>query len=242
LGRAARSQAKIKVRQPLREAVIVADERERASIARLEDLVLDELNVKEVSYVSEAEELAEYELKPNYRTLGPRFGPRMTHVASAIDALDPAGVAAALDRGDPVHISIDGREETLGADDITLVMLPRSGYQLERQANYAVALKLDLDEELRREGVAREVVHAVQNARKGAGLQVEDRIELTLSGDAALIAAVRDYADYVAGETLATRLDFDGAGAEGSHTEIARIEGSELAIALRRSGAAGASS
>jgi isoleucyl-tRNA synthetase len=113
-------------------------------------------------------------------------------------------------------------------------MLPRGGYQLERQANYAVALKLDLDDELRREGVAREVVHAVQNARKGAGLQVEDRIELVLSGDTRLIDAVRDYADYVSGETLAIRLDFDGAGAEGSHTETARIDGSELAIALRR--------
>jgi isoleucyl-tRNA synthetase len=236
LGRAARSQAKIKVRQPLREAVIVADERERGSIARLEDLVLDELNVKEVSYVSEAEELAEYEVKPNYRALGPRFGARMSHVVRAIESLDPAGVATALDRGETVHVAIDGREEALGADELSLVMLPRGGYQLERQANYAVALKLDLDDELRREGVAREVVHAVQNARKGAGLQVEDRIELVLSGDTRLIDALREYADYVSGETLATRLDFDGARPEGSHTETARIDGSELAIALRRAG------
>ena len=85
-------------------------------------------------------------------------------------------------------------------------MLPREGYQLERQANYAVALKLDLDEELLREGAAREVVHAIQNARKGAGLQVEDRIELTLTGDDALLEAVRQHADYVAGETLAASL------------------------------------
>jgi isoleucyl-tRNA synthetase len=236
LGRAARNQAKIKVRQPLREAVIVADERERAAIARLEELVLDELNVKQVSYVKEAEELAEYEVKPNYRTLGPRFGARMPHVVKAIEALDPAGVAAALDSGESVHISIDGRGEALGADDLSLVMLPRSGYQLEREANYAVALKLDLDDELRREGVAREVVHAVQNARKGAGLQVEDRIELALSGDVDLLEAIRDHADYVAGETLATRLELDGSRAEGAHTETARIEGSELAIALRRAG------
>ena len=90
-------------------------------------------------------------------------------------------------------------------------MLPREGYQLERQANYAVALQLDLDDELRREGAAREVVHAIQNARKGAGLQVEDRIDLTLSGDDALIDAVRQHADYVAGETLAANLAFDGA-------------------------------
>jgi isoleucyl-tRNA synthetase len=97
-------------------------------------------------------------------------------------------------------------------------------------------LKLDLDEELRREGVAREVVHAVQNARKGAGLEVEDRIELELWGDPELLDAVRDHRDYIAGETLATRLVLDGARAEGAHHETTRIEGSELAIALRRAG------
>jgi isoleucyl-tRNA synthetase len=235
LGRAARSQAGIKVRQPLREAVIVADERERAAIERLEDLVLDELNVKEISYVSEAEELAEYELKPNYRTLGPRFGKRMSILAKAIEALDPMHVAASFDRGEPVHVAIDGKEEALVPDDLSLVMLPKHGYQLERQANYAVALKLDLDEELRREAIAREVVHAVQNARKGAGLRVEDRIELALSGDASLLEAVREHADYVAGETLATRLDLNGASPREAHMETARIEGAELGIALRKS-------
>jgi len=235
LGRAARSQAKIKVRQPLREAVVVADERERAAIARLEDQVLDELNVKSISYVGEAEELADYEVKPNYRALGPRFGSRMRDAAAAIEALDPAAVAAAFDRGDNVHISVGGREESLSAEDLSLVMLPRGGYQLERQANYAVALKLELDEELLHEGAAREVVHAVQNARKGAGLQVEDRIDLALSGDDRLLGVVRQHADYVAGETLAESLELDGAALDpAAHVETARIDGSELAIALRR--------
>ena len=236
LGRAARSQAKVKVRQPLREAVVVADPRERAAIERLEDQVLDELNVKAVSYVEEAEELASYEVKPNFRELGPRFGSHMPEAAQAIEQLDANATAAALDQGEAVTIQVDGQEERLGADDLSLVMLPREGYQLERQANYAVALQLDLDDELRREGAAREVVHAIQNARKGAGLQVEDRIDLTLSGDDALIDAVRQHADYVAGETLAANLTFDGAGAGATHTETAHIDGSELGIALRRSG------
>src|SRR2546426_8274406 len=158
----------------------------------------------------------------------------MSLAAKAIEALAPAHVAAAFDRGESVHVSVDGREESLGPEDVSLVMLPRHGYQLERQASYAVALKLDLDDELRREGLAREVVHAVQNARKGAGLQVEDRIELALSGDAGVLAAVREHADYIAGETLASRLELDGANASGAHIEIARIDGSELGIALKR--------
>ena len=175
-------------------------------------------------------------MKPNFRALGPRFGSHMPEAARAIEQLDASATAAALDRGDAVTIEVDGKEERLGSDDLSLVMLPREGYQLERQANYAVALQLDLDEELLREGAAREVVHAIQNARKGAGLQVEDRIDLTLTGDDALIEAVRQHADYVAGETLAANLSFDGATAEGAHTETARIDGSELGIALRRAG------
>jgi len=236
LGRATRSQAKVKVRQPLPEAVVVADERERRAIERLEDLVLEELNVKAIRYVSEAEELVDYEVKPNFRALGPRFGSRMPEATRAIAALDPAEVAACFDRGESVSIEVAGKEESLGPEDLSLVMLPRGGYQLERQANYAVALKVDFDDNLMREGAAREVVHAIQIARKGAGLRVEDRIELTLFGDDALLDAVREHADYVTGETLAASLTFDGARAEGLHTETARIDGSELGIALRRAG------
>jgi isoleucyl-tRNA synthetase len=236
LGRAARSQARVKVRQPLPEAVVVADERERRAIERLEEQVLEELNVKSIRYVSEAEELADYEVKPNFRALGPRFGSRMPAVAAAIAALEPAEVAACFDRGESVTIELDSTEESLGPEDLTLVMLPRGGYQLERQANYAVALRVEVDEDLMREGAAREVVHAIQIARKGAGLQVEDRIELTLSGDDALLDAVREHADYITGETLAASLSFDGDQAEGLHTETASIDGSKLGIALRRSG------
>ena len=194
LGRAARSQAEDQGAPAAAGGRVVADERERRAIARLEELVLDELNVKEVSYVSEAEELADYELKPNYRTLGPRFGKKMTRWRERSRRSIPATSRPHSTAASPSTIAVDGREESLGPDDLSLVMLPRGGYQLERQANYAVALKLELDEELRREGVAREVVHAIQNARKGAGLEVEDRIELALSGDSGLLDAVREHA------------------------------------------------
>ncbi len=115
-------------------------------------------------------------------------------------------------------------------------MQPREGYQLEREAGYAVALRMELDDDLILEGIAREVVHAVQNARKEAGLDVEDRIDLVLRGDEKVLAAVRQHADYVAGETLAATLNFNGTLLEAAHTERARIEGSELEIALRRAG------
>ncbi len=230
LGLAARGHGKLKVRQPLRAAVIVAAGEERAAIERLEATVREELNVKELRFVSEAGELGSYDVKPNYRALGPRFGKHMPQVAAAVAALDPAHVAAALRDGGRVGINVDGHEHELGPDDLTLAMQPLAGYQLEREGSHAVALELELDDELRREGLARELVHAIQNARKGAGLQVEDRIELDLGGDDELLAAARDHEAYVAEETLAVRVTDDGA--EGGTDAV--IEGRPLRIALRR--------
>jgi isoleucyl-tRNA synthetase len=231
LGRAARAQAKAKVRQPLREAVVVAAEREREAIGRFEGLVLEELNVKQVRYVSEADELGRFELKPNYRTLGPRFGKDMPKVAAAVGGLDADNAARTLREGGEVHVAIDGHDHGLGPDDVQLALQPLEGYEVERSGSHAVALNTELDDDLRREGLAREVVHAVQNARKDAGLEVEDRIALTLWGDEALLDAVRAHEPYVTGETLATSLDVAPSDPNGSTTQI---EGRELLIGVER--------
>jgi isoleucyl-tRNA synthetase len=230
LGLAARGHGKLKVRQPLRAAVVVAAGEERSAIERLEGTVREELNVKELRFVAQADELGSYDVKPNYRSLGPRFGKQMPQVAAAVAALDPAHVAAALRDGGRVAISIDGHDHELGAEDLSLALQPLDGYQLEREGSHAVALDLQLDEELRREGLAREVVHAVQNARKGAGLQVEDRIELALGGDAELLAAARDHEDYLAQETLAVSVSYNRAA---GGTE-ATIEGRRLMVSVSR--------
>ena len=210
LGRAARAQAKAKVRQPLRRAVIVANDAERAAIEARADLVTAELNVKELDFVSDESELVSYTAKPNYRALGPRFGKKMPQVAAAVEALDAAHVAAVLAEGGEIGIAIDGNDHTLGPDDITLALQPLEGYEVEAEAGHAVALQLELDDELRREGLAREIVHAVQNARKEAGLEITDRIDLTLGGDPDLLAAARAHQDYLAGEVLATSVAYDG--------------------------------
>jgi isoleucyl-tRNA synthetase len=159
----------------------------------------------------------------------------MPQATAAIAALDPAGVAAALGAGGTVAISVDGRDHELDSNDLVLALAPLEGYQLEREGSHAVALDLALDEELLREGMAREVVHAVQNARKAAGLAVEDRIALTLGGDRELLAAARAHEPYVAGETLAVEVAFDGEGdraRDGAHAAV--IRGRELRIAVER--------
>src|SRR5207253_6991759 len=156
LGLAARGQSKLKVRQPLRAAVVVAAGEERAAIERLAGVALEELNVKELRYVSQADELGRFELKPNYRALGPRFGKQMPQVAAAVAALDAPSAAATLRSGGSVGIAIDGHEHPLSGDDVQLVMQPLEGYRVERSGTHAVALNLELDEGLRGEGIARD--------------------------------------------------------------------------------------
>jgi isoleucyl-tRNA synthetase len=230
LGRAARAQAKAKVRQPLRRAVIVANEAERAAIEARADLVTAELNVKELDFVSDESELVSYSAKPNYRALGPRFGKKMPQVAAAVEALDAAHVAKVLAEGGEIGISIEGSDHTLGPDDVTLALQPLEGYEVEAEAGHAVALQLELDDELRREGLAREIVHAVQNARKAAGLEITDRIDLTLAGDPDLLEAAQTHQDYLANEVLATSVSYDGT----SNGAIAKIDGRELSIGVSR--------
>jgi isoleucyl-tRNA synthetase len=209
LGRAARAQAKVKMRQPLRRAVIVANEFERAAIEARAELVTAELNVKELDFVSDEAELIGYEAKPNYRSLGPRFGKNMPEVAAAIEALDPAHVANVLSRGVGVGINVNGVEHELTADDVSLSLQPLQGYEVEAGAGHAVALQLEIDDELAREGMARDIVRAVQNARKGGGLEITERIGLALGGDPVLLEAAREHQEYIANEVLATSVGYD---------------------------------
>jgi isoleucyl-tRNA synthetase len=238
LGLGARGQAKIKVRQPLREAVVVAAGQERTAIERLADVVREELNVLDVRFVSDAQELGRYEIKANYRRLGPLFGKQMPLAAEAIAALDPAQVAAALRDGDQtgLGISVAGREHVLGAEDLILTMQAPEGYSVEREGAHAVALDLTIDEQLRRAGRAREIVHTVQNARKNAGLAIEDRIELSLAGDPVLVEVAEEHAESLAAETLAVSLspELDSSDSASIHRERADVDGLVLEIALRR--------
>jgi isoleucyl-tRNA synthetase len=230
LGLAARSQAKVKLRQPLRAAVVVAAGAERDEIGLLADVVREELNVHELRFVSEADELGEVEIKPNYRTLGPKFGKRMPMVAAAVAGLDPARCAAALRDGDSVAIDVGGGEHALTAEDLLVSMKPLEGYQVEREGSHAVALELEIDEPLRVEGWAREIVHAIQGARRDADFDISDRIGLALDGDTQLLDAAREHQEYIAGETLAVSVGYEPLNGV---TQI-QIDGRDLRIEVQR--------
>jgi isoleucyl-tRNA synthetase len=230
LGLRARAGAKIGLRRPLREAVVVAGGRERAQLESMTDVVRDELNVKSLRFVDEADELGSYDLKPNYRSLGPRFGKRMPLLAEAVAALDADRVAVALREGRTVGVNVDGHDHELTAEDLFVGLQPLEGFQVEREGGHAVALDLAMDDALKREGWAREIVRAVQNARKQAGLEVSDRIVLTLGGDGELIAVAEEFERLLADEVLATTVTFGANGGDFTAT----VDGRPLTVSVTR--------
>ncbi|HZP90473.1 MAG TPA: isoleucine--tRNA ligase, partial [Actinomycetota bacterium] len=232
LGRRVRSDAKIKVRQPLLEAIVhCAGDRE--PLRPLLPLVAEELNVKRVLFAESADQLGRWRAKPNFRVLGPRLGERVRAVAEAL-ARDDGSLAEQLARGRAVRLAdvAPGAEITLGPEDVDLVQETVEGWGVAAEGGLTVALELELTPELRLEGLARELVRAVQDARRSAGLEVSDRIELGLEVSGEVAEALRAHRAYVMGETLATTL-LEGIVA-GGHREEARVDGLPVVVSLRR--------
>lgn len=235
VGRGARAEAKIKVRQPLAEAVVACSPALAASVESLVELVADELNVRAVRFVTDPGELVEVALKPNYRRLGPRFGKRMPAVAAGVAALDAAAVARRLDAGEAVNVDVDGTAELLEPDDFLREARPAEGYAVGQDAAMAVALATQVSPELQREALAREIVHAVQGARRAAGLRVDERIHLHLDGSGVLREAIDAFGDVIAAETLTTRLTVaHGAPFAGIHRDEMMLDGEPLSLRLER--------
>ena len=164
----------------------------------------------------EAGELVDYAVKPNFRSLGRRFGSDTPAVAAAITAVPAAGIATAVLAGGSVQVTVPGRPAvTVSADDVVVTQTPRAGWAVATDAGETVAIDTAVTPELRREGLAREVIRLVQDARKNDGLDVTDRIVLRWSaGDAEVSAALSEHAALIAGEVLAVEY---GPGTEGTH-------------------------
>jgi len=235
LGRAARAKAKVKTRQPLPRALAVVPAAERAEVGDMARLVAEELNVKSLELVDSLEQLVHYTIKPNFRALGPRFGPRMPAIAAALAALSSEEIQALREElavGGPTRLVVDGETLVLDASDLEVRAEKREGYEVEHEGPYAVALDVEITPDLRAEGLAREVVRAVQEARKEAGLEIADRIGLWLEADGELAEAVRSHEDWIMGEVLATRLL--PSPPEGAFGKVADVEGQPLAIGVAR--------
>jgi isoleucyl-tRNA synthetase len=207
LGRSARAEAKVRTRQPLRRALVGS-----AAIADLDPELLaeiaEELNVGVVAPLSSAgADLVEHSAKGNFRELGKRFGRQTPVVAAAIAAADAAVLAEALASG-KASVTVDGEQVEVGADEVLLSERPKQGWSVVNEQGETVALDLEVTPELKRAGLAREVVRTLQEARKSAGLEVSDRIRLWLvTANADLGEALEVHADEIAREVLATAVE-----------------------------------
>jgi isoleucyl-tRNA synthetase len=238
LGRAARNASKLKVRQPLARLLVrVPDEAAAAAVRRLEDQILEELNVKAIELIPRDAELVTYRIKPNLPLLGKRYGKLLPKIREYLSAADGVAVAAAVARGETQRFEIAGREVELEPEALLIETESAQGFACAEDGGYLVGLDTALTEPLRREGVARELVRAVQDARKQAGLDVSDRIVLIVEGDDYVESVLTEYRDYLMSETLATR--WQAPAAAGAFTAAQAQGDLSWRIALARDEADG---
>jgi len=231
LGRRVRNEAKVKIRQPLLEAVLHLPG-DREALRPLLPLIAQELNVKEVLFAESAEQLGRWRAKPRFSVLGPRLGPRVKEVAAALST-DDGSLAAALAREEPVTVSIPSGQVRLGPDDVDLTQETVEGWGVAGDGRLTVALELELTDELHLEGLARDVVRLVQDARKAAGFTVTDRIALGVQAPGDVARAFAAFKDFIAAETLATTLT-EGVLPDAQFRQEAVVDGSPVTITLRR--------
>ena len=207
LGRAAREEAKIKVRQPLTRLVCVAPGVPETDFLPLAELLATELNVKRVDLASSGDSLVTLEAKPNFRSLGKKFGKKTPLAAEAVKAFTSDQLAAFL-RSEPLVVTVDGETHGLDQEDVTIVRRASGSLVVEEDGGFFAAIDPSVTPELRLEGLARELVSRVQRMRKEAGLAVSDRISLTFSGAEEIREVVRAQGEWIASEVLATELVF----------------------------------
>jgi isoleucyl-tRNA synthetase len=207
LGRAARSAADIKLRQPLAKArVNVATQREREDLLELADVIAEEINVKELEVVSAVGELVNYRVLPNNRLLGPKLGSDFPVVRQALLALDPAWVAHELQVTGEVAVTVNGDKVVLNVEEVVVQTESKGGLAVASDQGVTVAVDTEITPALRQEGYARDLVRAINTLRKEVGLEISDRIALYYEAEGEVGEAMRNFAGYIQDETLAVLL------------------------------------
>ncbi len=235
LGRAARDAVRIRVRQPLATLHAVAPGR-AALPDELMEVLKDEINVKEVRFLSGADDLVTLQARPDFRTLGQRFGSRTQEAAAAIRALSGTTLARFEDGGEVV-IDVAGESHRLQPDEVEVVRVARGELAVESADGFTVGLDPSISEPLRLEGLARELVNRTQRLRRDSGLDVSDRIRLWITGDGDIARAIAAHAGYIRGETLAVELIVDAPPPDVDGERQVDLDGIGARLALKRAGA-----
>ncbi|MFM8321135.1 MAG: isoleucine--tRNA ligase [Chloroflexota bacterium] len=233
LGLAARNTAGLKVRQPLSKALAYSGSRHSLD-QEFVDIITDELNVKQFELVEQAGQLVSYQILPDNKLLGPRFGAAFPKLRAALAAADPAAVAAGVAAGQPFVLTLDGEQVALQPAEILVKTNPAAGLAVAADKLVTVAVDSTITPELRAEGLAREAVRRIQDMRKKAGFDISDRITTYYVSAGAFAEAFTGWADYIRGETLSTQL-VAGAAPQDAYVETQTVEGEQLTLGVKRS-------
>ncbi|WP_294959356.1 isoleucine--tRNA ligase [uncultured Flavobacterium sp.] len=215
-----RKKEMIKVRQPLQKVMIpVLDENQRTEIEAISDLVKAEVNVKEIELLDDASGILVKQIKPNFKALGPRFGKDMGLISKEIQGFSAEQINQ-LDKQGTLDIVIAGNSVTLSLEDVEITSQDIEGWLVANSNGITVALDITLTEELKNEGIARELVNRIQNIRKDSGFEVTDKIKVQIKRDGILEGAVSKNEDYIKSETLTDELVFVDALENGTEIEF----------------------
>ncbi len=201
-----RRKEKLKVRQPLARIIVpVLNESFRKQFEAIESIVLTEVNVKQVEYLTDSLGIIKKKIKPNFKTLGPKYSKLMKQIAAMVTAMDQSQIAS-FERDGSFDTVIEGEAVRLVSEDVEILTEDIPGWQVASEGNLTVALDIHVTPELRLEGIARELINRIQNLRKESGFEVTDKIELTVGNHPKLAEALEKFGDYICAQTLALKL------------------------------------
>jgi isoleucyl-tRNA synthetase len=225
LTRAMRAKSNLKVRQPLKKIMVVVSENNKGALSSMKDVILDEVNIKELVVLNNDSEIVNKSAKPNFKSIGPKFGKKVNKIANAIKSFSSKEIAE-LELGKTVPVAIDGEEINISKEDAEIVSSEITGWIVESEEGVTAAIDTELTNELISEGLAREFVNRIQNMRKDSGFDVTDRIKIKFTGSKELVDAVNSFRSYVSNETLAEKLinDDNFNGGASQNWKIGELE------------------
>ena len=202
-----RAKEKIKVRQPLQKIMIPVDSAQmKEEIVAVSNLIKHEVNIKEIELLEDASDILVKQIKPNFKVLGPRFGKDMKAIAGVVNAFTAEEIQK-IEQNGSFEVEINGKSITLGLDDVEITSQDIEGWLVANEGALTVALDVTITEDLRGEGIARELVNRIQNLRKDSGFDVTDRIDVLLQKDENIVNAINSNIDYIKTETLTEELE-----------------------------------
>lgn len=232
LTRSMRAKANLKVRQPLKKIMVVVEKSKKDSLKYMKDVILDEVNIKELIVLDDDSEIVNKSAKANFKSIGPKFGKKVKAAAEAIKAFGKEEISA-IESGGKVELNIDGEKLAVTPDDVEIISTEIKGWVVESEGGVTVAIDTELTSELIEEGIAREFVNRIQNMRKDAGFDVTDRIKIFFNGSEKLVNAVISFKNYVSTETLAENVS-KGEGFEGNHKQDWKIGEYDCTIQIKK--------